>query len=427
MTAGGHDGRPPGAVSGVSDARDPYDPPGGPGGELTEATRRGGEPVGEEDGHLPGDPPTDPTPRVTSFATAAEWTGVRDRRFPGDPPDPRWLDMRRTMCTASEVAALLDVDPRRSAMSVYAEKLTARAAPEVIGLDDRRFWGTLFEQPMLQGVARFHGWGYRRGGYLLRSRAYPHLGATLDAEVDRGLGWKPYEGKTTEIVKGWDPKKQDLPMHVLVQCQVQLIITGSDEDVAFALLQGCRPCQIDVPASKDLHDLIIEVTLDFMRRLRELDPPPLSEHVNSDAAALKRLFPLEDGSVVALPPEAVEWTREIQELNAWGRAIEKRKKQLQNMLKAKMGRATWGLLPEAVGGKTSWRWETQEREEQVRPAHRTRTLIALKNPPENAPKYLAAPPATDTLLEELSASVEPEESTEDAKVIRIGNPRKRRR
>lgn len=371
----------------------------------------------------------DPTHGVTAFGETAEWTGVRDRREPGDPADPRWLEMRRTMLTASEVACVLGVDARRSALNVYVEKITERAAPEIIGPEDRRFWGTVFEQPMLEAIARWYKWGYRRGGYLLRSRQHPWLGATLDAELDRGGGWIPFEGKQTEIPKGWDEEKEDLPTHVLIQAQVQLIVTGATTDLVFALLQGGRPCSIDVHASAELHDLILAEGERFTRRVADFDPPELDErHHKSDAAALKRLFPLEDGSVVALPNEALAWTARLQELSALAADIKREQESLKNHIKRALGNAKYGLLSEPVDGKSCWRWQTQPREEYVVDAGESRVLRALNKPPANAPKYLTAPAARDTLLDDISASL----TTQDddaipAPAIRMGHLKRRRR
>lgn len=317
----------------------------------------------------PAQPP--PVEARTHFAAHAEPL-IRD--------DDRkaWLAVRRSMITASDFAAILGEDPHRSALDVYADKLTERREPEVIGIDDPRFWGTELEQPVLRAAARFYGWEYQRCGWLLRSRKHPFIGATLDGEIDRhdGLGWIPNECKNSEIHRAWNEEKQACPTHVLIQCQVQLLVTGAPVDQCFALLSRYRPVRIEIEAVAEFHGVLVEVGQEFMERLAKLDPPPPT--ANSDRA-LAMLFPHEDGTAVTLPPEAVEWTRELQEIGGQMKTLEGRDAELRNMLKLCIGASTWGVLPEPVGDKRCWRWLTQERKGFTVAPSTTRTLLAMKD------------------------------------------------
>lgn len=60
------------------------------------------------------------TALVSHFLDDAEFTGVRAEDRAG------WLALRRTMVTASDVAAILGEDQHRSALSVYVDKITER-------------------------------------------------------------------------------------------------------------------------------------------------------------------------------------------------------------------------------------------------------------------------------------------------------------
>lgn len=359
---------------------------------------------------------TDRTPEVTAFADAAEWTGVRD--------DDReaWLALRSTMLTASDVGAILGEDEHRSALDVYVDKVTERKAQEVIALDDARFWGKVLEQPVLKAVADFYGWKYRRGGALLKSRRFPFLGATLDAEVERGDdAWLDFEGKTTRIPKGWDEESGSLPTRVLIQVQAQLLVTGAPLAIVFALLQGSRPCRIEVEPSAEFHALIAEEGEAFMERVHALNPPD-PDGKDATRRALDRLYPKDDGSFVRLPPEAVVWTSEYQAVGAQIRALERRKEHVAQLLKNSIGAATFGLLPEPIGGKSCWRWTVQKRDGYVVEPSESRVLLALKEPPTSAPAPRLAAPANDTLLSQLAASAEGE-----AAKIRISKQRRRSR
>lgn len=353
-------------------------------------------------------PPALPTTdEVTAFGAAAEWTGVRD--------DDReaWLDLRQTMLTASDVAAILGEDPRRDAYAVYVDKVTPRKQQEKISIYDPRFWGHVLEQPIAQAVANYYGWGFRRGGFLLRSRKHPIIGCTLDAEFLRSdsEGWIPYEGKTTKIPRDWDEESGTLPTRVLVQAQTQLLVTQAPRNLVFALLQGSRPVQIPVEPYLEFHALIVEECERFMDLVRRGEPPTPTA---ASRAAIERLHPEGDGSSVLLPIEAVEWTREIRELNSQMKETETRMDELKNRLRSHIGSATFGELPEAVDGKAFWRYQLQRREEHTVAASESRVLIAMKNGPASAAKALPASPSPVALLPE----------SEDATVIRFKMKRK---
>jgi putative phage-type endonuclease len=351
---------------------------------------------------------------------AAEFTGVtsEDREA--------WLAMRRTMLTASSTAALFGKHPFLTVLELYAEKVTARPAQEVITIADPRFWGLALEQAILANVAKYYGWQVRAGGMLLRSRKHPHLGATLDGAVNPGPGWVPYEGKTTAAwrAKDWNEETGDVPTHVIIQAQHQLLVTGEEHIVVFCLVGGNKPVKIDLEADIAFHGAIIEESERFMEMVRTLDPPPPTGS-ERDAEALDRLYPKEDGSIARLSNEAVEWTRQYMAAGETKRTAERRQKHFQQLIKHAMGKATYGVLPEPVNGKACWRWATQPRAAYEVEAGEARQLIALKLPPEGARPVLALPEAKDSFLATLEESVARQELPQIGK-IRFGTTRKRR-
>lgn len=342
---------------------------------------------------------------ITHFGEAAEWTGVSSTTH-----REAWLEMRRSLVSASDVAAIMGEDDYRSALDVYADKVLE---PEDmhLGLSSPMFWGSILEQPILRAVAKYHGWEYHEGGALLRSRKHPFIGATLDAEINRGDGWIDFEGKTTRISRDWDEESGDLPTRVLLQVQTQLLVTGAPSALVFALLQGSRPCTIEVQPSPKLHRVIVEVSEEFVERLRARKPPPASSRSEN---ALRRLYPRDEasGAAVQLPPEALALTAEYQAISEQLKGLEGRKREIQNLIKQSIGNATFGVLPEPVGNKACWRWQKQEREAYQVAATTSDVLLALKNAP-HVPFGCALPPATpvNLLEQKLEASILPSNVT----------------
>jgi putative phage-type endonuclease len=342
----------------------------------------------------------DKTKQVTAFWKAAQWSGVlsSDRK--------NWLAERKALITASDIPAIMGEDHFRSNIDCYCDKRMP-AVEERIELDDARFWGSVMEQPMLQAVAEYHGWDYRPGGALLVSREHPIMGATLDAEIDRhdGYGWIPMEGKTSEMTAGWDEDTQTLPARVVLQVQCQLLVSKAPMAFVFALLRRYQPVQIVVKASPELQRIILEYGQWFMdlvnrRAYDELVPNGTAR----DARAIARLFPNADKEMgILLPPEAVAWTRELQEISAKQLELEKRETELKNLVRLCMGPASYGILPEQVGKKSAWGWKNEPREASVRAASNARVLRQLKE----APKGLTV--ATGINYQELLAAKQEEE------------------
>jgi putative phage-type endonuclease len=326
----------------------------------------------------------DRTAEHTHFSEHAEWTGVTN--------DDRaaWLDIRRTMVTASDVAAIMGEDQFRSPWDVYVAKRVEQPEAE-LDLEDPRVLGAVVEQPILQYVAKRRGWNYRKGGALLRSRAYPFLGATLDAEIDRGDGaWCDLEGKTTELAGDWDEESGQLPTRVLIQAQTQLLVTGAPVAIVFAWLRRWKTATIEVYPSPELHAIIREYAERFLELVRSETPPPVDGR-KSTTRAIAQLFAAEDGTAVQLPREAAAWTHEIKELAAQRKELEAREEELKNLLRLHIGNATIGVL-DGVEDIACWRWQLQKRAEHVVQASESRVLRSLKNLPFSPRSAL--PPAT---------------------------------
>ena len=377
---------------------------------------------------------TDRTQEVTAFASAAEFTGVTTRDRSG------WLALRKTMLTASDVAPVLDLDDskyRRSALAVYVEKTTEGVVDpidmppaEVAAMppkerdehlkrifNDARFWGSRLEQPILQTVAEYSGWRYREGGALLRSRKYPWLGCTLDGEVDLNGDscWSIIEGKTTVLLGEWDEATGKLPGHVLVQAQTQLLVTEAPYNIVFALLQGNLTAQILIEPDREFHSIIVEESERFMDRIREQRAPD-PDWRQSSTEALHRLHPDDDGRIVDLPGEAVEWTREIQAAAVETERLKRRCAHLRNQLRHRIGDAKYGVLLEPVGGKSCWRWSKNKAGQRV--------LMSLKRRPAGARTWGGneSPVANDPLTAQLEASLE--NDAVPAAPIRFGKRRR---
>jgi putative phage-type endonuclease len=318
------------------------------------------------------------TPPVTHFGDAAVWTGITDSNRAA------WIDKRRSLMTASNVAAILGLDEFRNALDVYADILVPEAEPVRLSLDDPRLWGKALERSIAETAAQHYGWELSMSGALLQSRRYPFLGATLDAEIRPAAAdqWLVYEGKTTSWMRrrDWDEDAGVPPDRVLCQAQTQLLVTGAPVCIVFCLIGGHLPCRINVGPNEEFQALIVECSQEFLERVRTLDPPPPDWRSKQ---ALQRLYPGESGEAIELSREALEWTRELQQLAAQRLESKRREAELCNLIRATMRGASYGKLPEPVeGGKVLWKCVTEERAEHMVRASSSRVLRLVKTMPK---------------------------------------------
>lgn len=238
---------------------------------------------------------------MTLFSNACEPLGVTSNdRQP-------WLEARRSLFTASDAAAILGLDPWRGPLEVYASKVAPQQDEEDT---EASFWrklrGLAMERPIIDEWAKRNGHTIVGGGELLRSKAYPMLGATLDAEVTHQDGRKGIaEAKTTDMENEWreetDGRKEwKAPVKVHCQAAQQQIVTQCDFATIVLLPQRTLRLQafdVVVPDSFVQH-LLCEV--DRMHdRVRDLRPPDPTGSA-SDKRALKALAPVDDGAALEL-------------------------------------------------------------------------------------------------------------------------------
>ncbi len=207
---------------------------------------------------------------------------------------------RKRYIGASEVAAVLGLDPYTTPWDVWAEKtgkLEERQTSEAATI------GQVFEVGILRlaeqqlGKITLNQWRVLQG---------THLSATDDAIV-RETG-RPVEAKFRGIYKfpggEWGEAGTDqVPDDVIAQGQTQLLCTGSDLCHVAAFLTGRGFEMFVVPLDKGLGETIIEAVESFWNNHIVKDIPP--EESQPSASVIKRIR-REPKSVIDISAEIVE-------------------------------------------------------------------------------------------------------------------------
>lgn len=275
----------------------------------------------------------------------------------------RWLETRRNYICASDVPAILGVDPFRSALDVYLEKRGLAAPREMTAAMEA---GVELEEPVL-------AWYGRRIGRDVRPNKLIHVASDLPwlaCTPDGFLGDVPVQLKCTGRTHAWD---EEIPEHVYAQVQAEMLCLGADQAVALALVStygGFALKSYEVGRDADLCRRIIASGRDMKIRLVEGDPPP-PDGSRAAGDAIKALYPREmEAKVVSLDIEAAELTSQILYLDEQLKSLEKRRSELRQRIQMSLGDAECGVLP----GGGAWTFKTVRRKAHQVAESESRTL-----------------------------------------------------
>lgn len=260
-----------------------------------------------------------------------------------------WLRARRHGLTGSEVAAILGWHPYKSALAVYADKVGA-PVDDGAGEHEAALWGQLFEPVILDEYARRTGRRVVHSGELMQSRARQWWLATPDGIQDEGpsspafaVGPGLVEVKTTGQGAAWF---EEIPAHVQVQVQHQMLVTG----VTWASLPWLpfpeRQLQwLDIAPHREFQAMLGEKCDAFWTRVLQRSPPD-PDGSDSSRRAILALNPQLADEVVEFDESAVPIADELELLNDAQRQIEARKALISNRVLHVLGEQKAGILPD---------------------------------------------------------------------------------
>jgi putative phage-type endonuclease len=274
-----------------------------------------------------------------------------------DPARQAWLEQRRHGIGASDVAVILGLSTFKSPYALWAEKTGMAAEPDES--QEHLRWGLLLEPAIADEYSAQTG---RRlidhGRYAVRQHPSEPLLCTLDREIepidDRGPGSLEIKTGSAFQSSDWD---DELPLRVQVQLQAQLAVTGWSWGSIAVLVGGNSFRHVDVRRNDAfINEVLLPRCRDFWRRVESMEAPEVdgSEHT---ARTIALLYPKESGETVALPAEAAEWDRAYVDAAAAEKAAKARKDEASNRIKAAIGAASFGQMPDG----TLWSLSTTER------------------------------------------------------------------
>lgn len=303
-----------------------------------------------------------------------------------------WLQLRTQSIGASEAAAACGEDPSVSPLELVCRKRGLIPDEDLSSVESIQ-WGNILEPAIVRESARRAGVrlldrheieralggdertelvGFVEGAHpFLRSRARPWQTATLD-----GLGYEPGRGLVSIEAKNagqyhaasWSTEDERAPDKFRLQVAHQLAVAPMVSSGILAGLVGGNSLR-----SVRLERVQIAVVIDAMVLIEEGvwscvqsgTMPELSGPPASVARALKALHPDDTGKTIILPGAVAECVRTWRAACATKSRAEKDAELALNAIKAALGDATFGEMPDGSG---TFSLKTTERGEYVAPA-----------------------------------------------------------
>jgi len=149
-----------------------------------------------------------------------------------------------------------------------------------------------------------------------------------------------------------DDWEDEPPLSYQVQLQHEMAVEGAQWGVLAALIGGQRFRWFRVERHATFVARLILCEQRFMRGVLAKERPPIDGSA-ACAELLRTLHPADQGTVVNLPDEAVEWDAQRQAACAEIKRLEAIRAEAENNIKAAIGDAEVGMLP----GLVSYSWK----------------------------------------------------------------------
>ena len=287
-----------------------------------------------------------------------------------------WLELRRTGVGGSDVAAILGLDPYKSAYEVWLDKTGIELADDAGAAAG---WGTRLEPVIADHFAAETGLHVRRHPVVVQDPSRPHALANVDrlvAEAENVQAHALLECKSTGayLAHRWENGCAD---YAALQAYHYLDVTGLDRAYVAVLIGGNDYRHFLLERDDELMAAIRESVDLFWQSVLDKVPPPVDGSKRT-RELLEALHPSsEPATVVDLSDradEVLELRRQHTALKATAKSASDQAEAIANQLRAWIGDAE-GVV---VDGEVIATWRTQSRAEHTVPAWTGRVLRVRK-------------------------------------------------
>jgi putative phage-type endonuclease len=186
--------------------------------------------------------------------------------------DEHWLQLRIKNINSTEVSALFGLSPYLTEYELWHQKKDGVVIR--IEENERMKWGKRLEKAIAEGIAKDERWTVEPFKEYL-SISDLRLGSSFDflANGKTILEIKNVDGMAFK--DGWKVEDENIeaPVHIELQVQHQLLVSGLDEAYIGALIGGNKTVLIKRVADKKIQDDILEKCEAFWKSIDENNEP----------------------------------------------------------------------------------------------------------------------------------------------------------
>lgn len=270
----------------------------------------------------------------------------------------QWLEKRAGGIGGSDAAAVLGLNPWKSAYTLWAEKSGLVLEPNLDEIEHIE-WGKVLEEPIAKRYVRETSRTLiDHGRYAIQIHdLHPFMHCTIDREIMPINGNGPGDLSVKNAGEfqrcHWE---EEPPLHYQAQLQHELAVTGMQWGSFAALIGGNKFRWMDMPRNDKFLRFLIEKEEEFWDRVMRGEPPP-TDASDSTREVLLRLYPRDTGASKALPFEAADWLERRRKLKEDEKGTKAALQEVENQIKAAIGEASIGMLPDGSG----FSWKHQHR------------------------------------------------------------------
>jgi len=268
-----------------------------------------------------------------------------------------WLEERSKLdVNASNAAAILGWDPRRTALDAYVQKKIG----DTLDDNDALMLGRVMEPGIAEAYAKKTGRNvFDPGNYTIWIHDdLPWIGATLDR-----LTWKTTEEETSPDITGdgftacygsplqlkhagWMKRKEWLgepPLWLQIQLQIEIACSHTSWGAYCAVVGGIDIHYGDLDVNENFFESSVKVFEEFRWRLKKNTPPMVETPKN--LSSVKLLYPNDNGETMQLGDDDQQLADRLMILKSAIKESEDEKDEIEAKLKLKIGESTFGELP----------------------------------------------------------------------------------
>lgn len=261
-----------------------------------------------------------------------------------------WLELRGKGIGGSDAGAIAGVNPWRSPMAVYLDKI---GETDPIEENDAMYWGTVLEDVVAKEFVKQTGLKVRRDNHLLQSKAYPYMVASVDRVItDPKKGTGILECKTTNAYNTKEWEDGNVPDSYYLQLQHYLAVTGYAYGYMAVLIGGNKYKHYYIERDAEVIASLIELEADFWHGNVLAECPPEMDGSESTDKLLSSMYKGGDKEPITIEaPEVAEAYEQLISLKSDKKELDTKIKLNEQKIKAEMQDHETALIN---GHKVKW-------------------------------------------------------------------------